>query len=238
MLRWSIWLHKWIALVVAVQVVGWVLGGLVMTAIPIERVRSEHHMAYPKAPRLDLGRVLPAAEVAARAGLDDLTAVALRTTPRGPIWELTSEFGGEGWYDAVTGENVNEITQADARRAAVADYVGKGRPVRIVHYDEAPAEAQTSGAVWMVGFDDAEKTRLYLSAYTGEVESRRSDVWRLYNLFYQIHIMNFSGSQNYNHPLIVVATALTLTMTAAGVVLLCLRLSRDLRNARTRRKRG
>ena len=43
MLRWSIQLHKWIALIVGIQVLGWVLGGLIMTALPIEKVRGEHH---------------------------------------------------------------------------------------------------------------------------------------------------------------------------------------------------
>ena len=45
LLRLSTQLHKWIALVVGIQVLFWVAGGLVMTAIPIETVRSEHHLA-------------------------------------------------------------------------------------------------------------------------------------------------------------------------------------------------
>ena len=41
----SLQIHKWIALVVGVQVLFWTAGGVVMTVIPIERVRSEHHLA-------------------------------------------------------------------------------------------------------------------------------------------------------------------------------------------------
>ncbi len=87
-----------------------------------------------------------------------------------------------------------------------------------------------SGTVWRVEFDDTEKTSLYLSAYTGEVLSRRSNLWRFYNFFYQIHIMNFSGAQNYNHPTIVAVTALTLTVVLTGFVLLWIRIARDLKN--------
>ena len=53
MLRLSLQLHKWIALIVAIQVLGWVAGGLIMTAIPIEQVRGEQHIgaaALPPAP--------------------------------------------------------------------------------------------------------------------------------------------------------------------------------------------
>ena len=45
MVRLTTQIHKWLALIVGLQVLGWVLGGLVMTAIPIERARSEHHVA-------------------------------------------------------------------------------------------------------------------------------------------------------------------------------------------------
>lgn len=238
MLRLALQLHKWIALVVGVQVLGWVLGGLIMTALPIERVRGEHRVAHPPAPALDLARVLPVAEVARRAELGDITQAALRTTPRGPIWELTSGVAGEAWYDAITGENVDEISAEQARRAATADYRGPGRPAATVRFDEAPPEAGVSGGVWRVEFDDPERSRLYLSAYTGEVLSRRSNLWRFYNVFYQIHIMNFSPGQNYNHPTIVIATALTLAVVITGFVLLWIRLARDLSTVRARRARS
>jgi uncharacterized iron-regulated membrane protein len=235
MLRWSIRLHKWIALVVAIQVLGWVAGGLFMTAAPIQRVRSEHRIAHRSAPALDLVKTLPLAEVVKRAELGAVSEATLKSTPRGPIWSLVSDFGGEAWYDAVTGENVDEISEAQARAAAVADYDGPGKPVKLVRYDSAPAESGTTGTVWRVEFDDPERTSLYLSAYTGETLSRRSNLWRVYNFFYQIHIMNFTPGQNYNHPLIVGVTALTLAVVVTGVVLLWIRIGRDLKGLRARR---
>ncbi|MEK7729860.1 MAG: hypothetical protein AAB354_15740, partial [candidate division KSB1 bacterium] len=35
-------LHKWLSLFVGLQVLAWVVGGLVMSYFPIEKVRSEH----------------------------------------------------------------------------------------------------------------------------------------------------------------------------------------------------
>ena len=54
----SLQVHKWIALVVGVQVLFWTAGGVVMTAIPIERVRSEHHLAKAKPAPIDFSRTL------------------------------------------------------------------------------------------------------------------------------------------------------------------------------------
>ena len=232
MLRWAIQLHKWIALAVGIQVLGWVLGGLIMTALPIEKVRSEHHMAPARPPALDLAHILPAAKVIELAGLSGITEASLKSTPRGPIWNLAEGPGGEAYFDAVTGQNIDEITEAQARRYAIAAYKGAGQAVTVVRYEDAPTEAGVSGAVFRVEFDDAERTSFYLSAYTGETLSRRSNLWRFYNFFYQIHIMNFSGSQNYNHPTIVAVTALTLTVVLTGFVLLWIRIARDIQGLR------
>jgi uncharacterized iron-regulated membrane protein len=235
MLRLSIQLHKWIALVVAVQVLGWVLGGLVMISIPIGVVRGENHAAVSHAAPIDLKSTLSLPALLAKADMESIRAATLKNSPRGPIWELTTSYGGEAWFNAVTGENVEAISEAQAKQAAAAAYQGPGHPVKVVHYDDAPIEAGATGEVYRVEFDDPERSSLYMSAFSGEVLSRRSNIWRFYNFFYQIHIMNFSGAQNYNHPTIIVATALTLTVVVTGFILLWIRVARDLKNWRSRR---
>jgi len=230
--------HKWIALAVGVQILGWVLGGLIMTVLPIEQVRGQHRLSFEPPAALNLSGVLPAQEMARRADLGDLAAATLKSTPRGPIWVLTTVSGAEAWYDAGTGENVEEITAEEARAAAVAAYRGPGRPARVVEHYEAPIEAGTSGALFQVEFDDPERTSFYVSAYTGELMSQRSNLWRFYNFFYQVHLMDFSGAQNYNHPAIVIVTALTLVVVLTGFVLLWIRVGRDLKGwGAGRRKR-
>jgi uncharacterized iron-regulated membrane protein len=236
MLRLAIQLHKWIALAVGLQVLGWVLGGLIMTALPIEKVRSEHRIAQVRAAPLDTAHALPLAALMTKAGLSTVTAATLKSTPRGPIWALDLGSHEEAWYDARSGENIDEITQDQARRWAAAAYQGPGKPVKVVYYEEAPVEAGVGGALWRVEFDDPERTSFYMSAFTGEVESRRSNLWRFYNFFYEIHIMNFSGVQNYNHPTIVAVTALTLTIVITGIILLWIRLTRDWQGWSARRR--
>ncbi|MCC6789814.1 MAG: hypothetical protein IT547_18440, partial [Hyphomonadaceae bacterium] len=40
--RLASFVHKWLALLVGVQIVFWVVSGLFFTIIPIEQIRSEH----------------------------------------------------------------------------------------------------------------------------------------------------------------------------------------------------
>jgi hypothetical protein len=238
MLRLSLQLHKWIALVVAIQVLGWVAGGLIMTAIPIEKVRGEQHIGSAALPPIDTKRLLPLEKQLALADMTDVGEATLKNTPRGPIWVLKSATGSEGWWNAYSGENVDEITAAAARTYAQAAYKGDGKLLAVDYEETAPKEAQVSGPLWRARFGDTEHSRLYLDAFTGEVLSRRSDLWAFYDFFYQIHIMNFGASRSYNHPLIVAAAAATLVVVVTGIVLLVLRLGSDLRRLRARPRGG
>jgi hypothetical protein len=231
-LKFSLQIHKWVALVVGIQVLGWVLGGLVMTAIPIETVRGEQHAVTPQLAPIDRKRLVPLERQLTLADQTDVGSATLKNTPRGPIWVLKSVAGSEGWWNAYTGENVDEIKAPEARRYAQMAYKGAGTLTGVEYEETAPKEAQVSGPLWRASFSDAEHTRLYLDSFTGEVLSRRSSLWDVYDVFYQIHIMNFGATRSYNHPVIVIATAATLFVVLTGFVLLWIRVARDLSTLR------
>lgn len=236
MLKWSTQIHKWLGLVVGLQVLGWVLGGLVMTAIPIERVRSEHHVARFQPDPLPAAGVLDHGAAARAIGVAPVEAT-LKTTLRGPVWILKDGDGKIHVVDARTGRHPAPMPEAEVRLLAGVQYEGAGRPVAVRWAPEAPQETGRSGPLWRVDFDDAEKTTFYLSPDTGEVVSRRSDVWRLYDLFWRIHILDFKAGDDFNHPLIIAAAALTLPMVITGMILLVIRLGRDLQAMRRGRRR-
>ena len=238
MLRWAVRFHKWIALVLGLQVLGWVLGGLIMTAIPIEKVHGDQHAATPVLAPIDLKKLVPLEKQLSLADQTDVGSATLKNTPRGPIWVLKSAAGSEGWWNAYTGENVDEIKADEARRYALAAYKGASKLAAVDYEEVAPKEAQVSGPLWRASFADAEHTRLYLDSFTGEVLSRRSSLWGLYDFFYQIHIMNFGASRTYNHPAIVAAAAATLVIVLSGLVLLWIKISRDVTGLFSRRPRA
>ncbi|PQZ82778.1 MULTISPECIES: PepSY domain-containing protein [unclassified Brevundimonas] len=235
-LRYSTQIHKWVGLVVGIQVLFWVGGGLVMTAIPIETVRSEHRIKTPPPIALPLDRALPLAEVARLSGVSPMRA-ELKTTQRGPAWVLTSTDGKPVVLAADTGRPFGAMTASEASHLAVAAYRGQAAPSPAVLLDQAPKETGRDGPLWRVDFHDAERTTFYLSPETGEVVTRRSGVWRIYDFFWRLHILDFKTGENFNHPTLVAITALTLGVAITGIILLWIKLSRDWKVHRaTRRK--
>ena len=80
-------------------------------------------------------------------------------------------------------------------------------------------------------FDDAERTAFYLDPQTGEVVTRRSAVWRFYDFFWRLHILDLKNGEDFNHPLLIGLALLTLPVVITGLILLWIRLGRDLRGA-------
>ncbi len=234
LLRLSTQLHKWIGLVVGIQVLFWVGGGLVMTVLPIETVRGEHHAAKPAVAPLTMTDALPVAEAARRAGVTPIEA-RLHATPRGPVWTFKPVEGAPVSVAAATGDRLPPLTAAQASALAQGAYVGDGRVLSAVLLATAPQETRKEGPLWRVDFNDGERTSLYLAPDTGEVVSRRSGVWRFYDFFWRLHVMDWRNGEDFNHPLIILVTALTLAIVVTGFILLWIRLGRDLLVLRARK---
>lgn len=226
-LRWALRLHKWIAVIVGVQILLWIMGGVVMSAIPIERVRGEHRAPPASIATLPLESVLAPAEAARRAEVVPAKA-ELRLSPRGPIWMFTPAMGDPVLADARTGARLGPVDAEAARRYARAAYKGPGAPAAATYLARAPQETGKEGPLWRVEFDDPERTALYVSPQSGEVVSRRSNLWRFYDFFWRLHIMDYAEGENFNHPLLIGAALLALGTVISGFVLLWLRLERDL----------
>ncbi|WP_421784943.1 PepSY domain-containing protein [Hyphobacterium sp.] len=216
--RWLIRLHKWAALVIGLQVLAWVAGGVVMSAIPIERVRGEHNIAETTE-RLDLTGVRSPAEIAASAVIVPRT-VELRPWLGRTVYEFGRDRGLPVLIDAVTGEVLSPIDEETAIAVARADYAGEAEIEAVTFFGEATWESRRDMPTWRIDFADGEGTRLYVSAATGEVVARRNDVWRVYDFFWMLHIMDYSERSNFNHPLLIAASLFALGMSLFGFILL------------------
>jgi uncharacterized iron-regulated membrane protein len=150
---------------------------------------------------------------------------------------LTSTDGKPVVLAADTGRPFGAMTASEASHLAVAAYRGQAAPSPAVLLDQAPKETGRDGPLWRVDFHDAERTTFYLSPETGEVVTRRSGVWRIYDFFWRLHILDFKTGENFNHPTLVAITALTLSVAITGIILLWIKMSRDWKVHRaTRRK--
>ena len=211
-------IHKWLALLMAIQILFWFASGLFFAAVPIERVRSEHVKAEAVAAPVPFGL---AADGLLRLGSAGVTGerIEIRVLLNRPVALITPREGRPRLYDLATGRPASPIPMNVAARIAEADHAGEARAVRIARVTENSTEYRGALPAWRVEFDGGANRALYVAADTGVVTARRSTLWRVYDFLWSLHIMDWRDHEDFNSPLLIVATALGLIVVIAGIVM-------------------
>lgn len=222
-------IHKWLALVIGVQILFWVASGAFFAIFPIEQVRSEHRIA---------ARTYAAPDLALMRAPSDLAALL----PEAPT-RLTYENDVAGKPVAVAefearrpilidlaDWRVASPLSAEAAQAIAEVYVAGAPPVRDVRLvtEESP-EYRGVLPAWRIAFDDGEGLAVYVAADTGRVIARRSDLWRVYDALWALHIMDWRDHENFNNGLLIFASLLALIVVLSGFVLIPYRMRRRVR---------
>lgn len=224
-------LHRWLGLALGVQVLIWMTSGVVMSLLPIEHVRGETAIAYDAPVALEVGNYFPPAGVVSQ--IDGAYQATLKSWFGRDVYVVTGA-SETAIFDADTGERLSPISKEEARRAALADFAGEGEIDKLVLLNNPPREAGNAGPLWRAEFSDRDETRLYISPHTGVVVARRNRVWRFYDFFWMLHIMDYRERENFNNPLVrsFAITGLLFALSGFALVVLRLRSGRYVDDAR------
>ena len=83
--------------------------------------------------------------------------------------------------------------------------------------------------MWRVDFDDSRHTTVYVSPQSGKVVGRRNTIWRVYDFFWMLHIMDYSARDNFNNPLVVTCAVIAWFLATRGIWLVVVWLKRKSR---------
>ncbi|MEZ0470039.1 PepSY domain-containing protein [Luteimonas salinilitoris] len=215
---WARRAHKWIALVIGVQALLWMLSGLYMTIISIDVIHGDH-LAHSEAEPLPARTSLAAPDTLAER-YPGLEGFRLKRLLGREVYEVR-HGGGIARADARTGAPLGPVDVAEARRLAVSQYRGDARLVSLRLLEEAPQEVGTRPApMWQAVFDDRGATTLYLSAQTGELLARRHRLWRWFDFLWMLHIMDYQERADVNNTLLRTAAAIGSVFALSGIWLL------------------
>ncbi len=214
--------HRWLGLILALQVVAWMASGGVMSWFPLALVRGETNAAITLAPELDARAYASPGRVISQA--DGAHELQLTTWLGRPVYRATTHDGA-ALFDAISGERLSPIGEKDARRVAELDYVRDAEIAAVRFLNDPPAEYRGPRPVWRADFDDAADTRLYISPETGAVVARRNRYWRVYDFFWMLHIMDYGARENFNNPLLRIAAATGAVFALTGLFLVLMRLA-------------
>lgn len=215
--------HNWLGLLLGLQVILWMLSGAVMSLFDIELVRGRTNAVATYPPELLASNYAsPGGVIARTPGATSLTLSFVLDRPA----YVVSGSAGAALFDAETGEKLSPLSEARARLVAERDFIGRGKTGGGVLLDEAPHECGCAAPVWSFRFDDKLRTRLYVSPDTGAVLARRNEIWRMYDFFWMLHILDFKEREDFNNPLLRTAAVTGTLFALTGAYLVALRLLR------------
>ena len=221
--------HKWLSLVIGVQLALWLASGLAFALLDSSVVSGRNLAERHPASVLSGNEPLRShAEIAGLYHNADSAVVDIRLQPgfERPVYRVQTTDGVE-LRDARSG-NPLVIDTAMAAAIAARDYAGDdsliGTPQRL---SQPNMESRRhDGPVWRVDIADAGNTSLYISAADGQVLERRNDSWRLFDILWMLHIMDYSERQDFNNPFVVAFGIGALLLSISGCVMLFTSFSR------------
>ena len=212
-------IHKWLALLMAVQILFWFASGLFFAWFPIETVRSEHAKAEQVAPPVPLDEAAAGLARLRAAGVAGAETVEVRRLLGRPVALLRAGERPPVVYDLTDGRQLSPIPMTLAAQIAEADHAGDLRAARVSRITEETTEYRAALPAWRVDFDDGANRAIYVAADTGQVTARRSTLWRTYDFLWGLHIMDWRGHEDFNSLLLVVTTVLGLIVIATGIIM-------------------
>lgn len=217
--------HNLLGQIVGAQVLLWVASGLFFTLQPIETVRGEHLRAGPGAalPPLPEGGVA-IEDIVATAG-EPVQSIRLKPWLDGAVWEVMTGTGTE-MFDAATGARLTPVAEADARRVAEAGWAGDGVLAGLSLIEEAPREAGRGfgRAMWRAEFEGKDKATFWIDPEVGDIAAVRTEWWRAFDLFWGLHIMDWTGRETISTWWMKLFAFASLVLTLAGIWLVIDRL--------------
>lgn len=227
--------HRWLGLLVSVQLLAWSIGGFTFSILDIENVRGEldvKESAEPP-PALEDVRITPqyAVERASRdAGLPGVVERCVLRSRRGrTVYELFDSDGRAlASVDALSGAVTRRIGEAEAIAAARSDFADEAGVASIELLEgEAPLEYRGGHMpVYRVVLEHPKQPHIYVCPVTGEVVKRRNNLWRIFDFFWMLHIMDYRAREDFNHWLLRGMSLLAIATSASGLVLWWWRLPR------------
>ena len=213
-------IHKWIALVVGIQLFLWATSGFYMVAVNIDIIHGDM-LVKNMAQTIGEGNshTLPVEELLDR--YPSTRNITLKTMLERPVY-LVKGLGATELLDAATGEQLSPLNRKLAMQIANYHYAGNGEisGVELIE-DNPPSEAKAFPVpLWRINFDDAWGSSFYIDPQSGRFISRRHTLWRVFDFMFMLHVMDYDERDDVNNTLLRIFSIVGVILALSGLWLL------------------
>ncbi|WP_159818091.1 PepSY domain-containing protein [Colwellia sp. 20A7] len=224
------WLHKWLSVLIAIQLFIWLGSGLFFNLMDSNKARgNENRLSNLAVMKIDHERLLEPSYILSQFKIEKpqkpVNSIKLIHLIDQPYYLLNHHLGlYQHFYNehslvgAYTGE-MKIIDRTMAKKLAKATYSGTGN-IGVAERISPPIDdfPKEQNALWRVNFDDALYTSVYIDASSGRVIGHSNDDKRFADFFFMLHFMDYGTSGGFNNWQIILFSILTLIFCITGFV--------------------
>ena len=211
-------LHKWLGIVIGLQVLIWVTSGMIISLLDQKIVagRSTKQAVPAKQVLGNAADLVPLPML--KLSVDEpIISVRLERVVSQLVYRIKTTTQTQS-YNAETGA-VFKLEQQYASQVALQSYGGHGSLINSNYLSDGSEEVPGAGAVWRIDFDDGVATRVYISALDGSVVAHRNRYWKVVDFLLMLHFMDYFRAHHFNNPQIIIIGFLALWLTISGLLL-------------------
>jgi uncharacterized iron-regulated membrane protein len=212
-------IHKWIALIVGIQLFLWALSGFYMVAVHIDIIHGDMLVRNTQANISYNDRSLvPLERIATQH--PDAQSITLTAMMDRPVYRVSGE--STLLLDANNGRQLSPLDEQTATQIARFNYAGEGKIRRVELLENNPPMELQSRALplWRVDFDDGWNSSFYIDPHTGEFNTRRHTLWRVFDFLWMLHVMDYDERADINNTVLRVFSVLGTFLGLTGVWML------------------
>ena len=201
--------HKYLSLVISIQLLLWTVSGIYFAFNKIELVRGEQYLIEQKVSKLNLKEVE-----------SSFSGKNVNFVRRLDEWIIKVETDSGFSYTDLQGQNLEELKEEEVKE--VVRQRTNLIPLMVQRIDKPEIRAEFRGRnlpIFKVATSTTDNINVYVDAFTGEVTAIRSDSWRIWDFLWGAHIIDYSERENINNFLIKILSILALISSLSGIVL-------------------
>lgn len=216
-------LHKWVALLVAIQMCIWIGTGIYFNLMDQQATRGNQYRADSPNQTKNLEPLIALSDLSQfTRPVHSVDFIAILGTP---FYEVKYQQPAHNYFaqnsvlvNAISGEVSEQIDANTAQHIATLSYSGPGE-VNGVNLLTPPISdlPKERNAVWQVQFTDDVNTTVYIAAHNGKLIKHVNDLSRLKDFMMMLHFMDYFNEGSFNTIQLQLFSLIALTLSLTGV---------------------
>ena len=201
--------HKYLSLIISIQLLLWTISGIYFAFNKIELVRGEQYIIEERDSVLNIENL----------NINSNTK-GIEVFKRLDQWIVKVEISTGFKYQDLSGNAVNELSPNQA--IEVVKLMTTLSPIDVIKVNESSARSEFRGRnlpIYKIKTNSSDDSNVYVDVMSGKIVAIRSDSWRIWDFLWGAHIIDYRERDNINNILLKIFSVLALLSSLSGIAL-------------------